>query len=152
MRATILAFVKNRLQAGRLEEELASFFADKTNWRHLLTGTIDVEVCLKKAASEAKARLEDKFCPQKDLFEWQEYAEQELFYPVESFLSKAKSINLDKTPYFEDKLIGIKGQYLLFEEHGGLNMRKWQGYDFIFEQVYVSSTFIVVSWKIIAMS
>jgi hypothetical protein len=38
-----------------------------------------------------------------------------------------KSFNLDKAPTVEGTLIGIKGQYLIFDT-GVINMRKYGGY------------------------
>ncbi|MDC0947190.1 DUF2797 domain-containing protein, partial [Nitrospinaceae bacterium] len=52
---------------------------------------------------------------------------QELVYPVESVPEKIISHNLDKNPEFEDKLTGIKGQYLIFETRV-INVRKYSGY------------------------
>jgi hypothetical protein len=37
------------------------------------------------------------------------------------------SFNLDKTPGVEGTLLGIKGQYLIFDT-GVINMRKYGGY------------------------
>ena len=41
---------------------------------------------------------------------------QHINYPVieNGYPKKVNSINLDKTPVFEGKLTGIKGQYLIF--------------------------------------
>ena len=39
-----------------------------------------------------------------------------------------KSFNLDKTPLVEGTLMGIKGQYLMFDT-GVINMRKYGGYE-----------------------
>ena len=48
-------------------------------------------------------------------------------YPVESLPEKVKSLNLDKTPDVEGTLLGIKGQYLIFDT-GVINLRKFTGY------------------------
>ncbi|MCS5663115.1 MAG: DUF2797 domain-containing protein, partial [Flavobacteriales bacterium] len=42
--------------------------------------------------------------------------------------TKVKSLSFDKTPVIEGRLMGIKGQYLLFEGGQVLNMRKHQAY------------------------
>ncbi len=49
-------------------------------------------------------------------------------YPVLQYPSKVKSLSLDKTPNYEGKLIGIKGQYLLFEDGTVFNVRGSEGY------------------------
>ena len=43
-------------------------------------------------------------------------------------------LNLEKHPFFQERLLGIKGQYLLFES-GGVNLRKYLGYDIMLEKV-----------------
>ena len=48
-------------------------------------------------------------------------------YPVLEFPVKVTSFNLDKTPTIEGTLLGIKGQYLIFDT-GVINMRKYGGY------------------------
>ena len=48
-------------------------------------------------------------------------------YPVLEYPTKVKSFNLDKTPEVGGTLLGIKGQYLIFDT-GVINMRKYGGY------------------------
>jgi hypothetical protein len=48
-------------------------------------------------------------------------------YPVLEFPTKVSAFNLDKTPNVEGTLLGIKGQYLIFDA-GVINMRKYGGY------------------------
>jgi methylmalonyl-CoA/ethylmalonyl-CoA epimerase len=48
-------------------------------------------------------------------------------YPILEYPLKASSLKLDKAKVIEGKLIGIRGQYLLFE-NGGINMRSHAGY------------------------
>jgi hypothetical protein len=47
---------------------------------------------------------------------------------VEQYPSKIKSLNLEKTPNYQGKLKGIKGQYLIFEDGIVFNVRNWEGY------------------------
>ena len=49
-------------------------------------------------------------------------------FPVNEYPVKVKSLSFDKTPVIEGRLMGIKGQYLLFEGGQVLNMRKHQAY------------------------
>ena len=49
-------------------------------------------------------------------------------FPVNEYPVKVKSLSFDKTPVIEGKLMGIKGQYLLFEGGKVLNIRKHQAY------------------------
>ncbi len=49
-------------------------------------------------------------------------------YPVIAYPPKVKSLKLDKIPLIEKKLMGIKGQYLIFDDGTVLNMRSHSGY------------------------
>ncbi|MFH7572341.1 DUF2797 domain-containing protein, partial [Pseudomonas syringae group genomosp. 7] len=51
----------------------------------------------------------------------------ELRYPVEAYPAKIVSFNLHKHPNAEGTLLGIKGQYLIFET-GVNNIRKYTAY------------------------
>jgi hypothetical protein len=52
----------------------------------------------------------------------------EFSYPVLTYPEKVRAINLDKTPQAVGILVGIKGQYLMFDG-GVLNVRKYGGYE-----------------------
>ena len=52
----------------------------------------------------------------------------DIHYPVNNYPLKVKSINLDKNPTFDLKLIGIKGQYLIFDTGHVINIRNHTGY------------------------
>ena len=53
---------------------------------------------------------------------------QSFTYPVQSVPLKISSHNLDKEGEFTEKLTGIKGQYLIFEDHTVFNVRGSEGY------------------------
>ena len=52
---------------------------------------------------------------------------KEIAYPLENKLDSPKSINIKKLKEFEGKLIGIKGQYLIFEDQSVFNVRSNEG-------------------------
>ena len=52
----------------------------------------------------------------------------ELTYPVERYPEKIRSLNFDKDPLVSGVLMGIKGQYLLFDSDRVINIRKFGGY------------------------
>jgi hypothetical protein len=54
--------------------------------------------------------------------------ETELEFPVLQYPKKVRSLNLEKTPQYQGKLTGIKGQYLLFEDSTVFNVRGSEGY------------------------
>ena len=49
-------------------------------------------------------------------------------FPVLEFPDKVKSHNFDKNPLVEGTLMGIKGQYLIFDT-GVINIRKFSSYE-----------------------
>ena len=51
----------------------------------------------------------------------------EIRYPIEGYPAKITSFNLDKNPVAEGTLLGIKGQYLMFDT-GVINIRKYTAY------------------------
>jgi hypothetical protein len=52
----------------------------------------------------------------------------QMHYPVLEYPTKVSSLSLDKTPNFQGKLTGIKGQYLIFEDGTVFNVRSSEGY------------------------
>ncbi|WP_298484274.1 DUF2797 domain-containing protein [uncultured Maribacter sp.] len=114
--------VPNRYLAGITEVALKEHVADKTNWRKMLTNTIDDENLV-----EWRNKLK-QYIPK----ETQEYfidsnLETHLHFPVLSYPEKVKSLNLSKTPNYTGKLTGIKGQYLIFEDNTVFNIRANEG-------------------------
>ncbi|CAI8310932.1 MAG: Uncharacterised protein [Flavobacterium sp. SCGC AAA160-P02] len=114
--------VPNRYLAGITEVALKEYVADKTNWRKML-----------------KNDIEDA-----DLQEWQEklrkYIPEEvkkysiennsvtlLNFPVFTYPEKPKSLNIVKEKTYSGKLVGIKAQYLIFEDQTVFNIRGNEG-------------------------
>ena len=123
-KAISIVEVPNRYLAGITEVALKNHFADKTNWRKMLTNDI-VFTDLIKEREKLQPLLPN---------EVQEYFHLEkndlyiMNYPVLEYPSKINSLSLDKTPNFKGKLIGIKGQYLIFEDGTVFNIRSNEGY------------------------
>ena len=120
--------VATRQQSGFVEDVLRSQVADRTNWRALLKG--DVEPIDLIAIRE---QLMDSFGLQA-IQPITDVDVLDIAYPVEAYPAKITSFNLDKNPIAEGTLIGIKGQYLLFDT-GVINIRKYTAY-----QLAVSTT------------
>jgi hypothetical protein len=119
-----LAETPNRYLAGVLEVALKDHFSDKTNWQKMLKNEIDDTIDL---AAE-KWELEE-LLPSDLTHYFTDDEEIENFeYPVLFYPSKIKSIALEKVNNFTGKLIGIKGQYLIFENDLVINLRKYTGY------------------------
>ncbi len=117
--------VKNRYQAGLIETELAQHFADKTDWRKMLKGeTVKMDLDAKRKEVLALIKTNSAFTAVESV----ESKTQELQYPILELPSKINSLNLEKTPQFSGKLMGIKGQYLIFD-CGVINIRNIAGYE-----------------------
>lgn len=122
VQALVIARVPRRVLSGRIEVALARHMSDKTNWRKMLKGEIDA-VDLKQIRRQALEWVpEDLKCYALD-----DETVQTFTYPVQSVPPKLSSHNLDKVPEFTDRLIGIKGQYLIFDGRV-INLRKYAGY------------------------
>lgn len=119
-----LAETPNRYEAGVLEVALKEFFSDKTNWQRMLKNEVDESIDL----VEEKWNLHDQL--PEDLTQY--FTENDevisIEYPVIEYPTKVTSMSFDKTPSIEGKLVGIKGQYLIFEGGKVLNIRKHTGY------------------------
>ena len=115
--------VPNRYLAGIAEVKLKQKFSDKTNWRKMLTSQIN-DSNLKNEKDEALEFLGDDF---KDYFMID--AEVIKFnYQIDSPVDSVKSVSLKKSDEINGKLIGIKGQYLIFEDSSVFNVRSNEGF------------------------
>lgn len=123
-----LCEVKDRKTSGLIEIELAKDFSDKTNWRKMLKNEQE-EINLISIKKDILSKYSDLF----QRFDVK-ILDEELYsfnYPVLEYPSKVTSYNLDKNPIIDDTLVGIKGQYLIFQK-GVINIRKYQGYEIEF--------------------
>jgi hypothetical protein len=123
-KAISIVEVPNRYLAGITEVALKSHFADKTNWRKMLTNDI-VFTDLIKEREKLQSLLPNEV---QEYFQLEKNDLYEMNYPVLEYPSKINSLSLDKTPNYSGKLIGIKGQYLIFEDGTVFNIRSNEGY------------------------
>lgn len=124
--------VATRQQSGLVEDLLRSQVPDRTNWRALLKGDAEeldlvaIREQVFDACADGLRELQGRF----GLQAVQPLADAEVVqmkYPVEAYPSKIVSFNLDKDPVVEGTLLGIKGQYLIFDT-GVINIRKYTAY------------------------
>jgi hypothetical protein len=127
--AIILAQTPYRQLAGMIEVELKQYLNDKTNWRKMLTSGIDNVPDLLSLKEYYANKLPEEY------FEFISDNDTitHIKYPIIKYPNKVRSINLNKKDTFEGKLIGIKGQYLIFDDNSVLNIRKYSGYNINFE-------------------
>jgi len=129
--------VQTRLHSGLVEVLLKQHVADKTDWRKMLKGDPEVrhlpaerdrllgETAHELQALEAELGADSiEYLPDADVVTIQ--------YPVLEYPKTIKSHNFDKNPLVEGRLLGIKGQYLIFDT-GVINIRKFGSYRVAFE-------------------
>ena len=124
--------VSTRLQSGLVETLFKNHVADKTNWQAMLKGDAEPKDLeqqrqdLMASCATELASLQQQHGLQA-ISVLEQAPETRISYPVLEYPEKVKSFNLDKTPGVGGTLMGIKGQYLIFDS-GVINMRKYGGY------------------------
>jgi len=122
-KAVAIVEVPNRYLAGITEVAMKAYFSDKTNWRKMLTNditAIDLLVEKEKIQSFLPEEVQEYFHLDKnDIYE--------MHYPVITYPKKITTLSLEKTPNYQGKLTGIKGQYLIFEDGTVFNVRGSEG-------------------------
>ena len=119
----------NRYLAGKAEVFLKAYYSDKTHWKKMLA----------PASSNSSIVLEnerqkiDNLLPE-DLKPYVVTATKptQIQYPIHNFPEKINSLNLQKTSEFTGTLLGVKGQYLIFEENRVFNVRSHEGFKVYF--------------------
>jgi hypothetical protein len=130
--------VATRQQSGLVEDLLRSQVADRTNWRALLKGNAEpvdlvaVRDQLFDSCGDGIRGLQERFGLQA-IQPLTDGLPLEIRYPVEAYPTKIVSFNLDKNPVAEGTLLGIKGQYLIFDT-GVINIRKYTAYQLAVHQ------------------
>lgn len=114
--------VPNRYLAGIAEVALKDHLSDKTNWRKMLTNDIE-DVDLVEWRDKLKNKLPKDVLP----YFIANNSETNINFPVNSYPKKLKTLNLSKTPHYKGVLVGIKGQYLMFEDNTVFNIRGNEG-------------------------
>jgi hypothetical protein len=124
--------VQTRYQSGLVETVYKEHVNDRTAWQAMLKGQGDVidlapeRDRLFEITAEGVGQLQQRFGLQA-IARLDGECPQEFNYPVTEYPTKVSSFNLDKQPKVEGRLMGIKGQYLIFDT-GVINMRKYGGY------------------------
>ena len=114
--------VPNRYLAGITEVALKEHVGDKTNWRKMLKNDIE-DANLVAWREKLKGFIPEEA---KQYF-IENNAETHLKFPVLKYPEKPKSLNLIKTPSYKGRLVGVKGQYLIFEDQTVFNVRSNEG-------------------------
>ncbi|MGB3342907.1 MAG: DUF2797 domain-containing protein [Aequorivita sp.] len=115
--------VPNRYLAGITEIALKDHVSDKTNWRAMLKNDIkdeDLVLWRDKLKQFIPAEATDYYL--------ENNGETNLQFPVLKYPMNPKPLNLEKSPFYEGILKGIKGQYLIFDDDTVFNIRGNEGY------------------------
>lgn len=115
--------VPNRYLAGITEIALKDYVSDKTNWRSMLKNDVTDENLV-----EWRNKLKQYIPAEAAEYYLENNSETNLEFPVLRYPEKPKSLNLEKNPFYEGILKGIKGQYLMFEDDTVFNIRSNEGY------------------------
>jgi hypothetical protein len=124
--------VGTRYMSGVFEKLIGSEVNDKTDWRKMLKGDpeeIDLEAKrdeLFEIFGEDLDDLENRFGSDKVSILESELV-VDIKYPVETYPEKVSSVSLDKAEVVGGRLLGIKGQYLIFDV-GVINIRSHTGH------------------------
>ncbi|MDD3740230.1 MAG: DUF2797 domain-containing protein [Bacteroidales bacterium] len=123
IKAIKLAKTPYRYLAGVIEVELKKHVSDKTNKnKMLLTKDADLELVGLKNDIAEKLPI--------DLKKYISFDNTicRIIYPYDYNIQNFNSLSLDKTPSINGRIMGIKGQYLIFENGDILNVRTHNGY------------------------
>lgn len=122
--AILLARTPYRRLAGQIENVLKQHYSDKTNWRHMLQNQVSTTLQLKDEKQKAFQLLS----PHLQMYVLPETEITQIHFPVLQYPEKVNSISLDKQPEIKSTLMGIKGQYLIFNDGHVINLRSFSGY------------------------
>lgn len=121
--AILLAKTPYRQLAGLIEVSLKDHISDRTSWQRMLKGLVADRDIL-----EVRNELIAHIPP--ELYQYISHNEHitEIDYPVGKYPTKVKSRNLGKEKVIEGRLVGIKGQYLMFDDNSVMNVRSHAGF------------------------
>lgn len=133
VQALAIIRVRTRLQSGSIEVLFKQHVADKTNWRDMLKGGdhhTDLHVERDRLVTACQKDIDDLV----QRFGFHAISvlsgidAVQIEYPILEYPQKINSFNFDNDATVEGTLLGIKGQYLIFDT-GVINMRRFGGYN-----------------------
>lgn len=120
--AIVLAKTDNRYEAGMIEVALKDHLSDKTQYRKMLQNNVPTIDLIQEKEKYKNLVPQD--------FAHFVTADQQIYsleYPVIQYPTKIKVVKLDAHNTFEGKLVGVKGQYWIFEDESVWNVRAHEG-------------------------
>lgn len=129
--ALVILHTRSRHQAGCVEAALARYVSDRTNWRTLVSrdaAEIDLRALAASLRNDAAAELRALEVRFPNALTWVDDQLPLIFqYPVTAYTSPARGLALLPGAAVGGVLLGIKGQYLLFDS-GVFNVRRHTSY------------------------
>ena len=125
--------VASRQISGFTEVMFKKHISDKTQWQRMLRAE-DAHIDLCAIRDNLLDQVQADLLVLQNRFGIQAIQSvvnaqvQTIEYPVLQYPTKVKSMNFDKTPQIEGLLMGIKGQYLIFDI-GVINLRRFTSYE-----------------------
>ncbi|MFY0645138.1 MAG: DUF2797 domain-containing protein, partial [Bacteroidia bacterium] len=107
-----------------IEVSLKAHIADKTHWQKMLKGIIDNKTDILDVRKQMMELVPEDYKEHLSANDKVTYIK----YPLDVHPEKVKSLKLDREGSIRKKLVGIKGQYLIFEDGGVMNVRSHSGY------------------------
>lgn len=119
-----IAVVPYRRLAGDIEVALKATLSDRTAWQRMLAADACDLDALREAQAGAIASIPSELA---------EHARVDepivaLKYPMLSRPTKVRGVDLGKAPTARGRLVGIRGQYLVFGDGAALNVRRHTGF------------------------
>ena len=124
--AMTLCVTPYRQLAGEIEVALKAHLNDKTHWLGMLKDVQRDPEELLELKDHCFDLLGGAYSQYEPFFSDDDTI-SEIHYPVEKYPDKIKSVKLATSPEGEGVLVGIKGQYLMFEDGRVLNIRAHEG-------------------------
>lgn len=120
----IVAETPYRQLAGLIEVAFKEHLADKTAWQAMLKNEIKDMTSLLAKKEEMLNLLPMDYEP----FIYDDDSITSISYPIIEYPMKVKTLKLEAASSYTGRLIGIKGQYLIFQDGLVFNVRSHAGY------------------------
>ena len=119
----LMLAARTRRLAGIVEVSLTEHITDRTDWRRLVS-----QDAPRVELADYREELRTRLTQLPEGVSWlQNQTASILHYPVTRYGTRITRLRLDETPNVRGTLLGIKGQFLLFD-HGVFNVRQHTSY------------------------
>ena len=127
----LVAITPQRQLAGEIELALSEHYSDRTSWQRMLKGEVLADADLEGEVKRARSLLS----PDLQVYTDVDFATLRFAYPSLESITKVKSVKLERERVLRGRLIGARGQYLIFEGGRVMNLRAHSGHQVRVAQV-----------------